>query len=89
MTQDDLNQIRGVVKEEVTASEQRITKDIGNFIEENLLPQLADKADKTDIDRLERKLDRSLDKDIEQDSRLNQIEAIPAIAHQLTVKKSK
>ncbi|MDO8618971.1 MAG: hypothetical protein Q7R49_03425 [Candidatus Daviesbacteria bacterium] len=103
MTQDDINQIDELLnkrldeklaaseqrlEEKLLASEQRTTKDIGNFIEENLLPQLADKADKTDIDRLERKLDRSLDTGLDHEKRLKDIEQVSVVAHELKIKKA-
>lgn len=40
MTQDDLNQIRDVVKEEVVASEKRVMTEVGNFIEDKVLTVL-------------------------------------------------
>lgn len=40
----------------VTSAEQRIVGEIGKFLEDHLLPIIDQKADKTDIDRIERKL---------------------------------
>ena len=79
--------VLGVVKEEIAGSEKRILSDIGDFVSENLVPQIEEKADKTDIDRLERKMDRILDNDIETKTRLDEIETIPVIAHELKIKK--
>lgn len=43
LTKEDLGQIREVVRDEVTASEKRVTKTIieavGNMIDDNILPQ--------------------------------------------------
>lgn len=83
------NRIVGLIDEKIIASEKRILGGIGKFMAEEILPQIDDKADKTDIDRLERKIDKILDKEIDQERRIEAIEQIPAIAHQLRVKKSK
>lgn len=65
MTDQDLKKIRTIVKEEAGSAELRIVGEIGKFLEDHLLPILDQKADKTDIDRIERKLDRVLAKDLE------------------------
>ncbi len=72
---------------ELMTSEKRIMGEIADFIDQNLLPQIAEKADKTDIDRLERKLDKIFDKDFEQDRRLDEIESVSVVAHELKIKK--
>ena len=54
---------------------------------EEIRKELVSKADKSDIDRLERKMDRIIDKDIVQEKRLDRIESIPAIAHEVRLKK--
>lgn len=89
MVDDYLKKIRSIVKEEVSSSEKRVTQDIGNFINDNLLPQLEEKADKSDIQRLERKLDNFSSQVIEQNHRFSKIESIPIIAHELKAKKKK
>lgn len=43
----------------------RLSNDIGNFIDNAILPQIAEKADKSDIRRLEHKIDRIIDKNLE------------------------
>lgn len=52
----------------IKATEQRLNKkiaqtstDIGEFMEKSLFPMLDEKADKSDIDRIENKLDRVID----------------------------
>lgn len=67
-------------------TENRIIKEIGDFIHNSVLPQIEEKADKTDIERLERKIDRILDKDMLQDRRLDKIESVPVIAHAIKSK---
>ncbi|MFH0936743.1 MAG: hypothetical protein V1808_00405 [Candidatus Daviesbacteria bacterium] len=82
------------MKKLITGSEDGIVKEVGKFVNDILLPQLEEKADKNDMEKLgsrldsiDRKLDRSLDKDIEQDQRLSKIESVPAVAHELKLKK--
>lgn len=75
------------LKEEISASEKRIMNDMGDFIDHSLLPQIKEKADKSDIDRLERKMDRALDNNMKQNRRLDSIESVPVIAHELKLKK--
>ena len=51
--------IIGIIDEKISASEKRVIGGIGTFLSEQVLPLIDEKADKTDIERLERKLDRS------------------------------
>lgn len=51
--------------------------------------RLEEKAGKTDIDRIERKLDKLLDTDLDHEYRIKNIEAVPVIAHQLKHRKPK
>ncbi len=53
----EIKDLKRYVKDEIKDSEKRIIGEIGTFIEDQVLPQFDEKADKTDIDRLERKLD--------------------------------
>lgn len=79
--------MRLVIKDEVVTSEKRVLNEIGKFMEDQLIPQLEEKADKADIERLERKFDHFSAKVIEHDKTLNDIKAIPVIAHALKPKK--
>jgi hypothetical protein len=87
-----------VIDEKINGSEKRLTdaiqtegkavrQEIGDFIYQNLLPQLGEKADKSDIDKLERKVDNFTVRNMENSSRLDKIENLPAIAHELTAIK--
>ncbi len=98
MNDDDFQRIGKLFDEKLAVSEERLKKhttdsvkqlstDVGEFIAENLFPMIEEKADKTDIDRLESKLDKVLDKGIDHESRIKDIEQIPIIAHELRVKK--
>ncbi len=92
MNDDDLNKIRVVVKEvvrdEITLSEKRILGELGDFMENQLFPMLEEKADKSDIDRIERKLDILSDKVIVQEKALRDIASLPTVAHELKIKKA-
>ena len=78
------------LEKSILSTEQRLEvkikqlgNDIGDLISKELLPQIAEKADKTDIERLERKIDRAFDKDMDQDRRLDRIESVPIVALEL------
>lgn len=122
MTNNDLNQIRGVIKEEIDSALEPIKETLGDHTKiltdhtktlDNHTKILTDHTEKLDnlwdqtvtltedmaevkdditnlnvkLDQIDRKFDNSLDKEIEQDQRLEMIESIPTIAHQL--RKSK
>ena len=64
LDKSDLEQIKNIVQgtekrlsKEIQDSEARIIAETGKFIEDSIIPQLEEKADKTDIERLERKMD--------------------------------
>lgn len=67
---------------EIAASARRINNDFGDFVDQNLLPLIAEKADKADVERLEgrldgmdRKLDLLLDKNMDHEGRIKRIES--------------
>ena len=65
---------------------------IGNIkkrLEERLLPLIRNMADKSDIERIERKIDKLVDGNLDHESRIKAIEQVPVVAHQLRFKKSK
>lgn len=85
------------LREEITASSKEVKEDVGDFIEHTLMPLInqrfdtidEDKADKSDIDRIERKLDRLTSTDLDHEKRIRDIELVPVIAHELKHRKSK
>lgn len=77
------------LKEEIATSDKRVMADIGSFMEDNLFPMIEEKADKSDIDRLERKLDKVLDRSLDHEARIKAIEQVPVVAHELKVKRTK
>lgn len=83
MADDNLTQIGNLLDEKLEASEKRIIGELGKFMEDYLFPMIEEKADKTDIDRIERKLDRAIDTGIDHGNRIKAIEQIPSIALQI------
>lgn len=83
MTDEELDKIRSVVREEVTSSEERVLRDIGKFMEDRLFPMIEEKADKTDINRLERRFDDFTGKVAALSTRTSNIEATSTVAHEL------
>lgn len=101
MTKKDLSQIKQLLNEnnqifdyKLKASESRVLGEIGKFISDNLLPALDEKADKTDVarlearfDQLEGKVDRFIDKSQDHENRIKAIEQVPTIAYVLSNSK--
>lgn len=77
------------LREEIHISDGRVMTDIGSFMEDNLFPMIEKKADKSDINRLERKLDKSVDTNLDHERRIKDIEQIPMVAHELKIKRAK
>ena len=79
------------LKAELLASDKRVTDNVSNFIEETLLPMINERfdetADKADIDRIERKLDRLIDTSLDHEQRIKEIESVPVVAHELKRRK--
>ncbi|TSC64605.1 MAG: Uncharacterized protein G01um101493_85, partial [Microgenomates group bacterium Gr01-1014_93] len=66
-----------------------IIAEVGQFVEDHLVPMIEEKADKSDIDRLESKLDRVIDTSLDHESRIRDIEQVSVVAHELRLKKAK
>lgn len=81
------------VKDELLTSDKRTKDDIGSFMEDTLLPMIYDRldemADKADVDRIERKLDKVFDTNLDHERRITDIESVPVIAHELKHRKPK
>ncbi len=62
MSDEDLNKIGNLIDSKLDSklevTERRILAEVGKFVEDQILPAIDQKADKSDIDRLERKIDR-------------------------------
>lgn len=83
------NGLRGEIKEEIVASENRVIQGILEFFRDHVMPVIDENAGKTDVERIERKLDRYIDKTIDLESRVDDIELLPIVAHELKVKRKR
>ena len=68
---------------------KQLSKDVGDFISDRVIPLIDEKADKSDIERLEGKVDRALDTLMDHESRIRDKEYSPVVAHDLKQKKSR
>ncbi|MDP3758290.1 MAG: hypothetical protein Q8Q86_01095 [Candidatus Daviesbacteria bacterium] len=71
------------LKSEIATSGDNIIEEIAGFMEVNILPKLEGKVDKSNIERIERRLDHVNDKIGGHDVRIKDIESIPAVVLQL------
>lgn len=81
--------VENSLRQEILASENRVVKGLVDFVSDSLVPLIDEKADKTDIDRIERKLDNLSAKILENSHRLDVVESLPVIAHELKIRSSK
>lgn len=99
MNSNDLSQISKLLDEKLTATEKRLKSDIDNtksgiisefvtFMQDHLIPLFDEKADRSNIERVERRADLLSDEIGKHNVRLKNIESIPTIAHQLKIKKA-
>lgn len=84
---DTEKRLKADITSAIADSGDNIIEEIAGFMEVNILPKLEGKADKSDIDKVERRLDFIADKIGEHEVRLKNIESIPVIAHELKLKK--
>lgn len=52
------NELEARIESKILASEKRIIREIGDFVDDHLLPQIDEKADKKDLVRLEKRVNR-------------------------------
>lgn len=76
LTEKHLRGEMGSLKAEVVASEKRVISEIVDFVQDQLMPLIDDKADKKDIDNSITRTDFLSDKVGEHDVRLKNIESI-------------
>lgn len=99
-TEKRLREDLRALRKDMLASDEQVTNNIGDFIEKTLMPMINErfdaidekfdeKADKTDIDRIERKLDRILDTNFDHERRITDIESVSVVTHELKHRKSK
>lgn len=77
------------LRTEIAEKSDEVVNVLLEFMQAHLIPLIAESADKSDVERIERRIDHLADKVSEHDVRLKNIESIPAIAHQLKIKKAK
>ncbi len=85
--QDKIDGVEQRLEAKINESAKQIRLEVGDFISDQVLPLFDDLATKSDIDRLERKLDREIDTNIIQNNRLGKIESTPTVALELKKKK--
>lgn len=68
------------LKIQLERTERNIIKEVGEVVDHSIFPQLEEKANKADAERLDNKTD-SINK------RVNDLENLPTIAHELKKKK--
>lgn len=80
--QESESRMTGRIESAIQRSEKKIglkleqlSNDIAEMVDNTILPMIAEKADKSDIERLERKLDRVIDKVSEHDLEINKIKS--------------
>lgn len=83
------DEIIQLLDKKLSANKEEVIDEMITFMEENLFPKFERIAEKSDIDRVERRIDLIADKVGEHEVRIKDIEAIPVIAHELKVKKKK
>lgn len=96
-TEEKLDKKISLVEEklrtEMLVSDKRVTDNISSFMEDTLLPWINNRfdetADKADIERIERKLDRVIDTNQDHERRIKDIESVPVVACELKRKKPK
>lgn len=104
MTNDDLKQIDQLFTKRFSVMEKsfdeklsknkdeiidEVIDDVVGFMEKNLFPKLERMAEKSDIERIDRRVDRLAVDVGGHEVRIKDIEFVPVIAHQLKLKKKK
>ncbi|MDO8570331.1 MAG: hypothetical protein Q7R97_01990 [Candidatus Daviesbacteria bacterium] len=84
---EELTSVETRLEQKIEESEKHVMSDIAQFINDRIAPMFEEKADKSDIERIERKLDSNLAMNLDQKYRLEKIESLPTIAHELKIKK--
>lgn len=83
MNDNDLNKIAKLMDSKL----DKFAKVILEYITDNVMSVVADTADKEDIERIERKLNHYIDQTTVLKSRVDTIESLPTVAHELRSKR--
>ncbi len=90
MNDQDLKKVRSIVKEELKeelkVSESRILKEVGDFVEDQILPAIDQLSSK--IDGIGRRMDGLATEQGKHNLRITNIENLPTVAHELKTNKS-
>lgn len=62
MTNDDINKINKAISDNIVASEQRVIAEVGKFVEDHILPAIDQKADRKDLNKMAAKMENLADK---------------------------
>lgn len=89
MSSDDLSQIGKLLDKKLSQTKDDVINEMVTFMEENLFPKFDRMAEKSDIERIERRIDSIAIKVGDQEVRLRDVETVSVIAHQLRVNKKK
>ena len=89
VTNDDLKQIGKLLDEKLTSQKEEVIDEMVGLMEEHLFPRFEKMAEKSDIERIERRLDSLAVTVGTREEKIQDMEAIRAIAHQLKVSKKK
>ena len=89
VTNDDLKQIGKLLDEKLTSQKEEVIDEMVGLMEEHLFPRFEKMAEKSDIERIERRLDSLAVTVGTREEKIQDMEAIGAIAHQLKVSKKK
>ena len=89
VTNDDLKQIGKLLDEKLTSQKEEVIDEMVGLMEEHLFPRFEKMAEKSDIERIEGRLDSLAVTVGTREEKIQDMEAIRAIAHQLKVSKKK
>ena len=89
VTNDDLKQIGKLLDEKLTSQKEEVIDEMVGLMEEHLFPRFEKMAEKSDIERIERRRDSLAVTVGTREEKIQDMEAIRAIAHQLKVSKKK
>lgn len=76
-----------ILEKRLISQKEEIVEEIAAFMNENLFPYLDKLAHKSDVERIERRLDAMSNQVGDHEVRIEDIERVPVVAHQLKVNK--
>lgn len=76
---NDLQNINKLIDQRATATEEKIIRELSNFIQESVLDQIDDKTDKSVTNRLDNRIDHLSDKVQDHENRIKILESATAV----------